>query len=217
MEKKRETRTADRILDVAERLVQTRGFNSFSYADVAKALGIRKASLHHHYATKAELGMALLLRYRRAFVEALRRIEARTADASGRLQGYVTLYGTVLRRGRMCMCGMLAADVATLPRGMRESVASFFVENEAWLARVLEQGRTAGQIRFTGSAFALADVFVSSLEGAMLMARGSGKAVAFDAVAGHLLAGVGVGPSARRDRAPARASRRRRIAPRRAS
>jgi TetR/AcrR family transcriptional repressor of nem operon len=188
--KRRDGRTADRVLDVAERLVQTRGFNSFSYADVAKALGIRKASLHHHFATKAELGVALLLRYRRVFGEALRRIEARSGGARGRLEGYVSLYDSVLRRRRMCMCGMLAADVATLPRGMRESVASFFVENEAWLTRVLEEGRKAGELRFAGSAASMADVFVSSLEGAMLMARGGGRAVAFDAVAGHLLAGV---------------------------
>jgi TetR/AcrR family transcriptional regulator, transcriptional repressor for nem operon len=179
------------MLDVAERLVQTRGFNAFSYADVAKALGIRKASLHHHYATKSELGLALLERYRRAFGQALRRIEAGSGDTLAQLRGYVTLYGSVLRRGRMCMCGMLAADVATLPRPMRESVASFFAENEAWLARVLEQGRRKGAIRFEGRAGAMADVFVSSLEGAMLMARGGGKARAFEAVAGHLLAGVG--------------------------
>jgi TetR/AcrR family transcriptional repressor of nem operon len=200
------------MLDVAERLVQTRGFNAFSYADVAKALGIRKASLHHHYATKSELGLALLERYRRAFGEALGRIETGSGDALDRLQGYVTLYGSVLRRGRMCMCGMLATDVATLPRPMRESVARFFAENEAWLARVLEQGRRGGAIRFEGRAEEMADVFVSSLEGAMLMARGGGKARAFEAVAGHLLAGVGAARRrarpASRPAPPARGSRR---------
>jgi len=190
------------MLDVAEQLVQTRGFNAFSYADVAKALGIRKASLHHHYATKSELGLALLERYRRAFGQALGRIETGSRDALERLQGYVTLYGSVLRRGRMCMCGMLAADVATLPRPMRESVAAFFAENEAWLARVLEEGRRSGAIRFEGRAEALADVFVSSLEGAMLMARGGGKTRAFESVAGHLLAGVGA--ARRRARSPSR-------------
>ena len=52
--------TANRILDVAERLVQLRGYNAFSYADVAKAVGIRKASLHYHFATKGDLGLALV-------------------------------------------------------------------------------------------------------------------------------------------------------------
>ena len=191
MAKPLEPRTADRILDVAERLVQTRGFNAFSYADVSKALGIRKASLHHHYATKAELGEALVARYRGAFGEALARIEAAPGDALDRLERYVTLYGSVLRRGRMCMCGMLAADVATLPRSMRESVAAFFAENQAWLARVLAEGRRSGVLRFAGRPAAMSNVFLSSLEGAMLMARGGGQAAAFTRVAGHLLGGVG--------------------------
>ena len=54
--------TAARILDVAERLVQTRGFNGFSYADVASELDVTKASLHYHFPGKAELGQALIAR-----------------------------------------------------------------------------------------------------------------------------------------------------------
>jgi TetR/AcrR family transcriptional repressor of nem operon len=107
-----------------------------------------------------------------------------------RLQAYVALYGAVLRRNRMCMCGMLASDLATLPRPMRESVAAFFAENETWLARVLEEGRRRGQIRFEGGAGSLASFFVSSLEGGMLLARGCGRPQPFDAVARRLLAGV---------------------------
>ena len=190
MKTRRDGQTADRILDVAERLVQTRGFNAFSYADVSQALGIRKASLHHHFSTKAQLGLALLARYRLGFGDALRSIDAGASGGGERLARYVELYASVLRRNRMCMCGMLAADVATLPRPMRESVACFFAENEAWLARTLERGRKGGELCFEGAPASMAEFFVSSLEGAMLLARGSGKPEHFEAVAGHLLAGV---------------------------
>ena len=61
--RKAEADTASRILDVAERLVQLSGFNGFSYADVAAELRITKASLHYHFAGKAELGEALIARY----------------------------------------------------------------------------------------------------------------------------------------------------------
>ena len=135
--------TADRILDVAEHLVQVRGFNAFSYADVSKAVGIQKASLHHHFATKTDLGVALIDRYRRGFSAALAAIEARSERAVERLERYIELYRTVLRKRRMCMCGMLAADVDTLPEPMRERVAEFFAENEAWLARILAAERNA--------------------------------------------------------------------------
>ena len=200
MARRSDGRTAERILDIAERLVQTRGFNAFSYADVSKALGIRKASLHHHFATKGELGAALLSRYRSGFQDALERIENGRARAIPRLQAYVALYGKVLRRNRMCMCGMLASDLATLPRPMREGVARFFVENEAWLARVLEQGRKRGELGFEGGAASLAGFFVSSLEGGMLLARGRGKPQPFDSVAKRLIAGVKRTPAGRRAR-----------------
>ena len=128
----------------------------------------------------------------KAFLEALNAIETESHDAAVRLERYVDLYGSVLRRNRMCMCGMLAADVATLPKGMRQSLASFFAENEAWLARVLVRGSARGEIRFEGKAASLAEFFVSSLEGAMLVARGSGSREPFDAAGRHLLAGVRV-------------------------
>lgn len=88
------------------------------------------------------------------------------------------------------MCGMLAADVATLPKTMRESIAGFFDENEAWLARVLAEGKKRGQIDFEGTPASMAAFFVSSLEGAMLVARAGGDAGPFDAVVRHLLARV---------------------------
>jgi TetR/AcrR family transcriptional repressor of nem operon len=190
--------TADRILDIAERLVQRRGFNAFSYADVATAVGIRKASLHYHFATKADLGQALVARYRQTFLEALRGIEEGTEDAGKRLERYAALYGAVLRKKRMCMCGMLATDAATLPKAMRDSVAGFFAENVAWLTGVLEQGRTRGELAFEGTSASMAGFFVSALEGAMLVAHGSGNHESFDVAAARLLATVR--PSAARHR-----------------
>jgi TetR/AcrR family transcriptional repressor of nem operon len=184
------TGTADRILDTAERLVQLRGYNAFSYADVATAVGIRKASLHYHFATKADLGLALVARYRRAFLSALHAIETDTAGARQRLDRYVDLYASVLRKKRMCMCGMLATDAATLPKPMRESVSSFFTENVSWLSGVLDQGRKRGELRFAGTPGSLAAFFVSSLEGAMLVAHGSGTYESFDVASQRLLAVV---------------------------
>ena len=111
--------TATRILDVAERLVQVRGFNGFSYADVAAELGITKAALHYHFASKAELGEALITRYTDRFVDALEAIDAGTAERAAKLDAYADLYADVLRDERMCLCGMLAAEYQTLPRRCR--------------------------------------------------------------------------------------------------
>ena len=63
------TDTANQILDVAEHLVQVRGFNAFSYADVAGELGLTNAALHYHFPSKSELGEALIDRYAIRFAE----------------------------------------------------------------------------------------------------------------------------------------------------
>jgi TetR/AcrR family transcriptional regulator, transcriptional repressor for nem operon len=182
--------TAARILDIAERLAQVRGFNAFSYADIANELGIKKASLHYHYPGKAELGQALIDRYGDRFARALTDIDASGVGAPEKLAAYAAIYADVLREHRMCLCGMLAADYDTLPDGMRESVVRFFDDNETWLASVLEQGEREGSIALHGSARDEARAIVSALEGALLVARPYGDVRRFEAAADRLLAGL---------------------------
>ena len=132
-----ETGTASRILDVAERLVQVRGFNGFSYADVAAKLQITRAALHYHFASKADLGEALIARYVGRFADALASVDASGDGARAKLAAYADLYLQVLRSRKMCLCGMLAAEYQTLPQPMKDAVISFFDHNETWLEGVL--------------------------------------------------------------------------------
>jgi TetR/AcrR family transcriptional repressor of nem operon len=179
--------TASRILDVAERLVQTRGFNGFSYADVAAELKISKPSLHYHFPSKAELGEALIARYAVRFADALAVIDERGDGAAAKLDAYASIYADVLKEQRMCLCGMLAADYDTLPAPMRDAVVHFFDENEAWLTRVLEQGVEEGTLHLSGSASEAAQAIVSGLEGALLIARPYGNVARFQAASTRLL------------------------------
>jgi TetR/AcrR family transcriptional repressor of nem operon len=187
--------TATRILDVAERLAQMRGFNGFSYADIAAELEITKAALHYHFAGKADLGEALIGRYSARFSEALAAIDAGTSAAPAKLQGYAELYLDVLRDQRMCLCGMLAAEYPTLPDAMRASVVSFFDQNETWLQHVLEQGRGDGSLHFSGTPRDVARMIISCLEGAMLVTRPYGDIPRFQDAAASLVAGL-TSPSA---------------------
>src|SRR3954468_5291354 len=182
--------TSQRILDVAERLVQTRGFNGFSYADIAEALEVTQASLHYHFPSKAELGKRLIERYEKTFLAALKAIDATGVNPREKLKRYVRIYADVLRDNRMCLCGMLASDYSTLPKSMKDEVRHFFDENEQWLAALLEQGRKAGTLEFKGSARELAGSIVGSLEGAMMLARSYGDAARFNSAAERLIASL---------------------------
>jgi TetR/AcrR family transcriptional regulator, transcriptional repressor for nem operon len=196
MASKRRTETNDtaaRILDIGERLVQVRGFNGFSYADVASELDMTKAALHYHFRGKAELGQALIERYTRRFTDALAEIDARIPGAPEKLGAYARLYADVLRGQRMCLCGMLAAEYQTLPGPMRDAVIAFLDLNEAWVEQVLAEGRRDGSITLAGPASDAARLIVSGLEGAMLVARPYGDLARFDTAAGGLLAGFTAG------------------------
>src|SRR5436190_3047102 len=187
--------TAGRILDVAERLVQTRGYNGFSYADISSELRIRNACVHYHFPSKTDLGKRLVARYREQFMEALAGLERESGDARRRLRRYVGLWTRVLRdRDRMCLCGMMAADIATLPPSVRSEIKRFFDENEAWLVRVITQGRTSKALCLAGTPEVEARLLTMGLEGAMLVARSYGQPRRFEEIADRLLKGLGIVP-----------------------
>jgi TetR/AcrR family transcriptional repressor of nem operon len=177
-----EATTRDRILDSAQRLIQARGFSAFSYADIATEVGIRKASIHHHFPTKGELAVALMQRYRIVFAEALAKIVAKHATIDARLDAYQRLFANVLRDDhRLCMCGMFAADFDALPDNVRREVRAFFDDNEVWLAKILADAKRP-------RANLSARVVLSAFEGAMLVARAYGDVGRFTAVARSVVA-----------------------------
>jgi len=183
--------TSQQILDMAQQLVQTRGFNAFSYGDIAEALHVTKASLHYHFTTKADLGVSLIDRYDRRVQDALREIDRSGIGAADKIRAYVRIYAEVLRDERMCMCGMLAAEFATLPKAMQAALDRYFELNDRWLATVLEEGRAAGALRFSGSSADMAQFLIGSLEGSMMLARSHGGMARFDAATRRLLAELG--------------------------
>jgi len=182
--------TAQRVLDIAERLMQVRGYNGFSYADIAEAMRLTKASLHYHFPSKAELGRRLMERYTANFLAALSRIDTTGTDAREKLSRYVSIYADVLANKRMCLCGMLAAEYATLPKSLKAEVTRFFDANEAWLAGVLEQGQRSKSLKFNGTATEIARTITASLEGAMMVARTYDDLERFNRTAQRLLVDI---------------------------
>ena len=186
--------TATRILDIAEHLVQVRGFNAFSYADVASVMSVTKASLHYHFPSKAILGETLIRRYQGGFQAALTTIERSGEPAAAQICSYIAIYRNVLASGRLCLCCMLAADYMTLPKLMQDGVRRFFDLNYAWLAGVLESGRNAAELDFDGPAMEVATFMVASLEGAMVAAWVDCGGDRFAMIGDRLLASVGICP-----------------------
>ncbi len=173
---KQKSDTAEQILDLAETLIQTRGYSAFSYQDIADSLGIRKASIHYHFASKAELGVAVVDRYIERFGAALVSIaEDEEQSSLAMLDFYVQPYLQFASTpDRVCLSGALAGEMMALPPEVRARVDHFFRTHQLWLTKILKRGVARGEFRLAAPAPKVARFIFGALQGALLVKRTTG-------------------------------------------
>ncbi|CAA2156413.1 HTH-type transcriptional repressor NemR [Methylobacterium brachiatum] len=165
--------TADRIVDEAHSLIMVRGYNGFSYADIAATVGVSKANVHHHFAAKSDLATAVVERSRagiRAQVAALKEGEP---DAAAQLRAYTRYWERCILDGSapFCIAAMLAAELPSLPDDVAAAVTAFFADLKGWLSDLFVLGLRQGNVTLVGTPEDEADAFLSAVYGAMLSAR----------------------------------------------
>jgi TetR/AcrR family transcriptional regulator, transcriptional repressor for nem operon len=168
----------DQILDVAELLIQTRGFSAFSYQDVADAIGIRKASIHYHFASKTDLGIAVVDRYDARFSDALQQAAADASQSSMSLLDVYTrpFRAFALTPDMVCLSAALAGEMMALPDTLRVRVSHFFAGHQAWLTQIMERGANSGEFHLWAPPVQMARMAFASLQGALLVKRTTGDA-----------------------------------------
>jgi TetR/AcrR family transcriptional repressor of nem operon len=178
------------LLFEAEALVRRHGYSAFSYADLADAVGIRKASIHHHFPTKADLAAALVAAYDVRYDAALAGIMAATSDGVARVEAYGLLYLDGVEQGLGCLCAVLATELPTLPPQLRTDIARFFAKHIDWLQIVLADGQANDSVRAGLDPAAHARMIVATLEGALMMERVLTGAAGFRRVVAALQDGL---------------------------
>lgn len=168
--------TADRILDAGQELIQTGGFSAMSFQDIASEVGIRKPSIIHHFATKAELGVAIIRRYRDTFAAQLQQISEDPAKSSwDALEFYFSPYRFFASTpDKVCLCGALAGEIPVLPEVMRVEVKQFIEAHQRWLEEILREGVERGELVLIDSPQSLSRVIFNSLQGSLLVRRSTG-------------------------------------------
>lgn len=170
-----DTKTA--IMDAAQELIQRGGANAMSYQDISEAIGIRKASIHHHFPTKDSLIEAVIQRFAAYFLGLVDAIVESKMDPATKLRRYAGLFEATLCEGKQdkaCLCGMLGAELSSLGSPSAAGVRRFYRDNEARLARILEEGQEKGQFGFRGDVKLVAGMLFSLLEGGALVVRVEG-------------------------------------------
>lgn len=176
----RDTRTA--LLDFAEHSARSRGFDGFSYADMAAAIGIRKASIHYHFPTKANLAEALIERYQSGLQQRLAEMDAVHATAGARLEALIALYRAALRDGQtVCLCIAFSVCRESLSETVIAGVGAIRAMVTRWITATFELGQRDGSISAIDDPAREAHATLAMLEGAHLAARAQQAPAVFDA------------------------------------
>lgn len=170
--------TITRILDSAESHICKKGYNAFSFREVANEVGIKSASVHYHFPTKANLAAAVVLRYTQRFIEDLGQPDSKHAQAKYLLKNYIQEFQTVLlTKDSMCLGGILSAELTSLPDEVADATRQFFTENLNWLAIVL-QSQFGDDDLATNHLRAMK--VLAMLEGTLILMRSLGREVEFE-------------------------------------
>ena len=179
--------TREQILAYAECLVRRKGFNGFSYADIALGVGISKPTIHHYFPAKSDLGLALIERLTQTMQTAIETVEAATNDPADHLKAYIAVYRETLEEGKMCLCGALAAEHETLSAKMQHALTAYFEMHVTWLSKVFDSGRRMGRLCFDGAPKDHAQTLLGVMQGGLLMAKSTALLVSLDSIIANLL------------------------------
>lgn len=167
------TGTAEKLIAETARLIVNRGYNGFSYADLAERFGIRKASIHHHFPSKADLVVAVVERGRAGIQAQIALLDDDAATAMDRLLAYTGYWERCIldQTSPFCLAGVLAAELPALPEEIGTVVRGHFDDLRRWVEGVLTRGAAEGSMTLEERPAVEAEIFVAGVYGAMLAAR----------------------------------------------
>ncbi|MEP9354657.1 TetR/AcrR family transcriptional regulator [Xanthobacter sp. KR7-65] len=181
--------TSTDILDCARALIIAGGYNGFSYANIAEVIGIRKASIHHHFPTKLDLVCTLVSRYRAEAAKGLATLEQAIPDPLEQLRAYSGYWEACIADAQrpFCLYALLATQIPVLPEPLVLEIRAYFHVLSGWLTQVLQRGVQQGIFHLAGEAKAEAEIFMASVHGAMLSARAYGDPRVFGAIVNPMI------------------------------
>lgn len=154
---------------LAQAIVQRSGLRELSFRQLAEQTGVKSSSVHYYFPEKHDLTAVLIANYSEAFAQRLAAIADRPVTLKRKLSTFVDLFEEAAQDDKLCLCGMLAAEMSSLDEHCRSLLSGFFKQAEAWLAQILKQHK--GELLNPLPPSRLAAVMMSGLEGALLLDR----------------------------------------------
>lgn len=180
---------AREIMANTRQLLTTGGYKNFSYADLAERVGIRKASIHHHFPGKEDLVKAVVQEYRAEAQAGMEAMDQQIKDPLVKVKAYADYWSACIKDGTspFCICVMLAVELPTLPTDIAGEVTGHFSDLSGWLSSQLSAGETLGVFKLNETAEVEAKALMAGINGAMLAARAFDNPAVFDQIAYPLI------------------------------
>jgi TetR/AcrR family transcriptional repressor of nem operon len=167
--------TREKILELGEDLLLTKGYNAFSYQDISKELGIKNAAVHYYFPAKENLVTSIVKNNILRFEEMVDNMNTRNFDEVNQLETFMKIYAKSNREEKICLFGSLGSDFQTLSETTQTELRKMLDKIINWLSEILESGRKKGVFSFKNDAINKASMLLSNLVAGLQISRINSK------------------------------------------
>ncbi|WP_211461112.1 TetR/AcrR family transcriptional regulator [Collimonas silvisoli] len=179
----------EQLLEHTLALLGSRGYNGFSYRDLAELVGVKTSSIHYYFPTKEDLALAAVQAYATNIGDIMRGMDP-NGPLKEQVEQYLALWRKNLGTSRVCLCGMLAAEATSLPQNVLAAIQTFFCMHESWIAQRLERAVAEKGVKLPAPPTAYAMTILGALQSGLISARLFGKPCRLDAASAMLRSAV---------------------------
>jgi TetR/AcrR family transcriptional repressor of nem operon len=179
----------EQLLEHTLVLIRRRGFNGFSYRDLAELVGVKTSSIHYYFPSKDDLVLEAVKEYSARMSERMRSIDT-ALPVTEQAAIYLAPFRASCGSDQICLCGMLSAETLCLPESVHKLLQGFFLLNEKWLTGLLERAQPHRKVPFPVPPAQLSQVIFGALQSGLIAARLFGTPDRVEAAADTLMAAV---------------------------
>lgn len=159
----------EEIIQLADTLIRQKGYNAFSFYDISDKVGIKTASVHYHFPTKSDLGIAVIERHIENLNNTIEDYERKSSTE--KLDRFFAIYRNIKKENKVCLVGSLATDFNTLDEKVRQKLKIFSEVMLHWVSSFLEDGRKDRLFDFEGEPRTKALMIISNMLAIVQLSR----------------------------------------------
>lgn len=161
--------TREFIIDTADQFIRSNGFNAFSFKDISNKIGIKTASIHYHFPTKSDLGVATIKEH----IERFEQLKAELANKSPllKLKGFLSIYSQIKSENKVCLVGSLATDLNTVDDKIKSELKTFTEIVLLWVTEILTEGKNQSVFEFQNTSRTKALMIITNILAIVQLSR----------------------------------------------